>query len=130
MPLHLKNWQRLTKKSEDVFSVTAIVAWNEIFANQLDESDVFEAKESMRKWQSNKDWLENSLMLFQEIANWAKKNGLDVSGRLRWFIEQLLDFDRQQVTVIGASKAAKHNFLESVVGPVLMLPITPMRLEH
>ncbi|WP_413374773.1 GTP-binding protein [Alkalihalobacillus sp. 1P02AB] len=116
IPVHMRNWFELSKKANDLLSTTAILAWNELFPGQLEEAITYQAKEKMESLPVQSDSLESSLMLFQEISNWAKKHELEVGQRLRWLMQQLLDFDKKHVLIAGASVGAKKSFLDDVVG--------------
>lgn len=63
--------------------------------------------------------LEYALRLFDSIMQWAKRNGLSVSTRLKWMARELIDFDVQHILVAGMNGSGKTAFIQSVLADPL-----------
>ncbi|GAF65442.1 putative GTPase [Bacillus sp. TS-2] len=119
IPLHIRNWFMISSSEDQLLSVTAVLSWNDMFPEQIEEEFVHEAKEQLEQVSGSVDWLEKSLVLFQEIESWAKKHDLMIGQKYEWVIKELLQFNQKNLMVAGTLKGGKNSFLEGLIGSSL-----------
>ncbi len=101
---------------ETVLAAAAVLSWNELFPASISIEIVSEAENLLMVTENNMDELEECLSLFDSILVWAKKHDMGENNRLKWMVEQLIDFDTQHMLVIGFSGRGKSTFVNSIVG--------------
>ena len=116
IPDLLTNWLRLADSKNDVLAAAAVLSWNELFPASLSMSIVNEAEKLISVTETEMDELEECLALFDSITNWAQANEMGENNRVKWIVEQLVDFDTQHVLITGLGGSGKSTFVNLVLG--------------
>ncbi|WP_342429802.1 dynamin family protein [Neobacillus sp. FSL H8-0543] len=116
IPDLLTNWLRLGYPAETVLASAAVLSWNELFPASISMEIVSEAERLLLMTENNMDELEECLSLFESILDWAKAHDMGENNRLKWMVEQLIDFDTQHMLVIGFSGCGKSTFVNAILG--------------
>lgn len=119
IPDLLTNWLRLTDSTNVVFASAAVLSWSELFPASISIAIVHEAEMLIGQTEYNLNELEECLTLFDRIIEWAKVNDMGENNRLRWIVEQLIDFDTQHLFVTGFSGSGKSSFINTILGEQL-----------
>lgn len=85
------------------------------FSGQHRPQQIADAETILHHAEQTLDQLEYALRLFDSIMQWAKRNGLSVSTRLKWMARELIDFDVQHILVAGMNGSGKTTFIQSVL---------------
>jgi GTPase Era involved in 16S rRNA processing len=116
IPDLLTNWLRIGSPAEIVLAAAAVLSWNELFPASLSIEIVSEAENLLLVTETNMNELEECLSLFDSILVWAKAHDMGENNRLKWMVEQLIDFDTQHMLVMGFSGRGKSTFVNSILG--------------
>ncbi|MEH7159122.1 dynamin family protein [Neobacillus drentensis] len=116
IPDLLTNWLRLADDKNTVLAAAAVLSWNELFPASLSMSIVNEAEKLISVTGTEMDELEECLTLFDAITNWAQANEMGENNRVKWIVEQLVDFDTQHFLITGLSGSGKSTFVNLVLG--------------
>ncbi|MBT2723858.1 dynamin family protein [Bacillus sp. ISL-46] len=116
IPDFLTNWLRLADRKDTVLAAAAVLSWNELFPASISMSIVSEAEKLISITETDMDELEECLTLFDAITNWAQSNEMGENNRVKWIVEQLVDFDKQHLLITGLSGSGKSTFVNLVLG--------------
>ncbi|MFC0472439.1 GTP-binding protein [Halalkalibacter kiskunsagensis] len=116
IPNLLTNWLKVTGSSELAIVSTAVLAWNELRPSSINQAIVNEANTLLKQGRISEDGLEQSLLLFESIMQWADEHELKVGNRLKWMIQELLNFNVNHLLVIGSSANEQSSFMNLMVG--------------
>ncbi|MGG3772636.1 GTP-binding protein [Heyndrickxia faecalis] len=119
MPGILTNWLRITDQAHALQASTAVLAWGDLFPGSIGPQQIADAEAILNHAEQTLDQLEYALRLFDSIMQWAKRNGLSVSTRLKWMARELIDFDVQHILVTGMNGSGKTAFIQSVLADPL-----------
>ena len=119
LPSLLRNWLRVTDRQQALLASSAVLAWNDNFPGMIGQVDLDKAKDILQQAENNRNGLEDSVRLFEEIDRWAAQNKLAVSERDKWIIDELLDVDVQHIMIAGTSGSGKSALIHSIVGDEL-----------
>ncbi|MUK90357.1 hypothetical protein GMD78_18445 [Ornithinibacillus sp. L9] len=86
---HLTNWLEISSVSDTLISSTAILAWDELFPSELDETVVSEAEYHFENSNAHQNGRQVGMELFESIQTWAEKEGLldDLSDFIKPMLE-------------------------------------------
>ncbi|WP_235749725.1 tetratricopeptide repeat protein [Neobacillus bataviensis] len=93
IPDLLTNWFRLADESNVVLSSAAVLSWNELFPASISMSIVSEAEKLISLTETDMDELNECLFLLDSIMSWAQAHDMGENNRIKWFVQQLVDFD-------------------------------------
>ncbi len=116
IPNFLTNWLRLADTKNVVLSAAAVLSWNELFPASLSMSIVNEAEKLISITETDMDELEECLTLFDAITNWAQANEMGENNRVKWIVQQLVNFDTQHLLITGLSGSGKSTFVNTILG--------------
>lgn len=116
IPDFLTNWVRLADSKNVVLAAAAVLSWNELFPATISMSIVNEAEKLISITETDMDELEECLTLFDAITNWAQANEMGENNRVKWLVDQLIDFDTQHLLITGLSGSGKSTFVNLVLG--------------
>jgi tetratricopeptide (TPR) repeat protein len=116
IPDFLTNWVRLADSKNVVLAAAAILSWNELFPASLRMSIVNEAEKLISSTETDMDEQEECLTLFDAIINWAQANEMGENNRVKWIVEQLVNFDTQHLLITGLSGSGKSTFVNLILG--------------
>lgn len=119
MPNHLQNWLKLSDVSEALFAAAALLAWEQAVPNSMNDTVITDAQQLMYESNKYEHSLEDSVNLFNEVLSWAEQNGVFVSFKWKWHIQQLLDFNLQYVLLTGTQLSGKENVKDIVLGKII-----------
>ncbi|WP_163539150.1 hypothetical protein [Gracilibacillus sp. YIM 98692] len=77
VPTLLLHWMEVKDTSDSVVVSAAVISWSEFFPSSIDSSVVNEAEEIFYYSENVYNVLGESLDLFESIAKWTNRNGLD-----------------------------------------------------
>ncbi|MFJ5714315.1 dynamin family protein [Neobacillus sp. NPDC093127] len=116
IPDLLTNWLRIADQANVVLSSAAVLSWNELFPASISMSIVSEAEKLISMTDSDIDELDECLTLFDSIMNWAQAHEMGENNRLKWLVDQLIDFDNQHIFITGLSGSGKSSFVNAIMG--------------
>jgi GTP-binding protein EngB required for normal cell division len=116
IPDLLTNWLRLADHASAVLSSAAVISWNELFPASISMSIVSEAEKLISMTETDMDELDECLTLFDAIMDWADAHEMGENNRVKWCIQQLIDFDTQHLLITGLSGTGKSTFVNTVLG--------------
>ncbi|WP_312473338.1 dynamin family protein [Neobacillus sp.] len=116
IPDLLTNWLRLADSKNLVLSSAAVLSWNELFPASVSVSVVNEAENLISMTETDMDELDECLTLFDSIMNWAQAHEMGENNRLKWPVEQLIDFDTQHFFITGLIGSGKSAFVNTILG--------------
>lgn len=116
IPDFLTNWLRLADRKNVVLAAAAVLSWNELFPASLSMSIVSEAEKLISKTETDMDELEECLTLFEAIINWAQANEMGENNRVKWVVQQLVDFDTHHLLITGLDGSGKSTFVNMIIG--------------
>jgi GTP-binding protein EngB required for normal cell division len=116
IPDLITNWLRVGSPADTVLAAAAVLSWNELFPASISIEIVNEAENLLLVTENNMDELEECLSLFDSILVWAKAHDMGENNRLKWMVEQLIDFDTHHMLVIGFSGNGKSTFVNAILG--------------
>lgn len=116
IPDLLTNWQRMADPANVVLASAAVLSWNELFPASLSVTIVKEAEQLISVTAADIDELEECLALFDSIIEWAADHDMAENNRMKWVVDQLVDFDTQHVMVTGLAGSGKSSFINTVLG--------------
>ncbi len=119
LPSLLRNWIRITDRKHALLASSAILAWNDNFPGMIGQIDIDHAERVLMQAENNRNGLEDSVRLFEEIDQWANQNNLSVSERQKWIIDELLDVNVQHIMIAGTSGSGKSALIHSILGEEL-----------
>ena len=128
LPDLLTNWLRLADHEHIVIAAAAVLSWNEMFPGSLSVSIVKESEELISKLEFESDELEECLTLFQSIIKWADTYDMGENNRVKWIVQQLLDFQTYHMLVTGLSDSGKSTFINTLLGEDLQDSPTSMAI--
>lgn len=73
---HLTIWMNVSSGTDSSVSSSAVLAWNEMFPKQLDDSLVSKAGQLLTVSSHYQTCMEDGIQLYQSIKKWAEKEGL------------------------------------------------------
>lgn len=127
IPDLLTNWLRLSDSKHAVVAGAAVLSWNELFPASISVSIVEEAENLIAHIEHSFDELEECLTLFEAIMKRARVHDMGEHHRLKWIVEQLIDFDSHHLFVTGYSGSGKSSFINTILGEELQdSPTTSM----
>ncbi|WP_050615621.1 dynamin family protein [Bacillus testis] len=115
MPELLTNWAAITERKQALAAYSALLAWNEFFPESIKPGDIQRAENQIWDCAKNADLLDDSLHLFDSLVAWASKQDVEVSAKLRWFVEEILDLSKQNILVAGVNDIGKSSFINTVL---------------
>ncbi|WP_019242101.1 MULTISPECIES: dynamin family protein [Bacillus] len=132
LPMALENWVDIVKPSQGLMAYSALLAWNEFFPDTISQRAVQFSENNIWESANNPHVLEDSLELFYELTEWASEQNVEITTRLRWLIQEILDLTKQNVLVIGVNRTGKSTFINSVLKEQLFLTETKntVRVKH
>lgn len=116
IPDLLTNWVRLADSKNVVLAAAAVLSWNELFPASLRMSIVNEAEKLISITETDMDEQEECLTLFDAIINWAQANEMGENNRVKWIVQQLVNFDTQHLLITGLSGSGKSTFVNLILG--------------
>lgn len=116
IPDFLTNWLRLADSKDAVLAAAAVLSWNELFPASISMSIVNEAEKLISLTETDMDELEECLTLFDAITYWAQSNEMGENNRVKWIVQELVDFDNQHLLITGLSGSGKSTFVNLVLG--------------
>ncbi len=116
IPDCLTNWLRLADSKDTVLAAAAVLSWNELFPASISMSIVNEAEKLISLTETDMDELEECLTLFDAITTWAQSNDMGENNRVKWIVQELVDFDNQHLLITGLSGSGKSTFVNLVLG--------------
>ncbi|QCJ41407.1 GTP-binding protein [Bacillus sp. S3] len=116
IPDLLTNWFRLADRANVVLSSAAVLSWNELFPATISTSIVSEAEKLISLTETDMDELDECLTLFDSIMSWAEAHDMGENNRIKWLVDQLVDFDTQHLFITGLSGTGKSTFVNTVLG--------------
>ena len=116
IPDSLTNWLRLADSKDTVLAAAAVLSWNELFPASISMSIVNEAEKLISLTETDMDELEECLTLFDAITTWAQSNDMGENNRVKWIVQELVDFDNQHLLITGLSGSGKSTFVNLVLG--------------
>ena len=119
LPSLLRNWLRITDRQHALLASSAVLAWNDNFPAMIGQVDLDNAERILMHAENNRNSLEDSVRLFEEIDRWADENNLAVSERQKWIIDELLDVNVQHIMIAGTSGSGKSALIHSILGEEL-----------
>ena len=119
LPSLLRNWLRITDRQHALLASSAVLAWNDNFPAMIGPVDLDKAERILMNAQNDRNSLEDSVRLFEEIDRWAEENNLAVSERQKWIIDELLDVNVQHIMIAGTSGSGKSALIHSILGEEL-----------
>ncbi|WP_160723867.1 dynamin family protein [Bacillus sp. USDA818B3_A] len=119
IPDLLTNWLCLADNRNVVLASAAVLSWNELFPATMSQSIVSDAEKLISFTGTDMDELEESLALFDTIIEWAEDHDMGSSNRYKWLVEQLVDFDRQNLLITGLTGSGKSTFVNTLLGEEL-----------
>ncbi|GHI00677.1 dynamin family protein [Neobacillus kokaensis] len=114
VPDLLTNWLRLADKDHVVISSAAILSWNELFPASLSVSIVKEAENLISTIEIELNELQECLTLFDTIMDWAEAHDMGTNSRVKWMVEQLVDFETYRILVTGLTGSGKSTFVNNL----------------
>lgn len=124
MPRLLENWTKLARPSQALSAYSAALTWNEFYPSTLTQETVDESNRLIWECRSNPHLMDDSVTLFQTLANWASEHNVDVDSKLHWFVQEILDVNKQNVLVVGVNDTGKSSFINSILGVELFVAPT------
>lgn len=116
IPDLLTNWVRLTDPAQTVVASAAVLSWNELFPASISMSIVSEAEDLISHTETEMDELEECLSLFEAILKWAQDHDMGENNRLKWIVQQLIDFETHHLLITGLSGSGKSTFVNAILG--------------
>nr|WP_263323261.1 dynamin family protein [Neobacillus sp. Marseille-Q6967] len=116
VPDLLTNWLRLSAPAHTVLASAAVLSWNELFPASLSLSIVQVAENLIAETDHTIDELEECLALFDTILDWAQAQDMGANNRLKWIVQQLVDFDTHHLFITGLSGTGKSAFINLLLG--------------
>ncbi|MCU9614462.1 GTP-binding protein [Caldibacillus lycopersici] len=120
VPDVLTVWVKLVKPTEGVIPAAAIFAWNEMMPSTMDQETIRTAEHIIFHAENDVDVLEKSQQLCQMVMDWAAENQLEISGRLQFLSNQLLESERQHIGIISMAGSDKSLFINSLLNEPLL----------
>ncbi|WP_442597896.1 dynamin family protein [Neobacillus sp. D3-1R] len=111
IPAFLSNWIQFTGSA---VASAAILAWNEIFPASLNAAALNEAENRVYQTQRENVSLDEVIQLFDAILEWADGVDIQIGHRIKWVINELVDFKKHHLLVAemnGNGKSAFINFI-------------------
>ena len=116
IPDMLTNWLRLADQANVVLSSAAVLSWNELFPASISLSIVSDAEKLISMTETDMNELDECLSLFDSIMNWAQAHDMGKNYRIKWIVDQLVDFDTQHIFITGLSGTGKSTFVNTILG--------------
>ncbi|WP_044160507.1 tetratricopeptide repeat protein [Virgibacillus sp. MSP4-1] len=103
LPNYLTNWIHLSTHSDDLFAGSAVLAWNEMFPEDIDDSVVRRAEHRVSESPDYENVLDECLKLFETLLNWARDKGVALDARAENLVRQLTDLNEHRLMIWGTS---------------------------
>ncbi|MDP4083336.1 MAG: dynamin family protein [Bacillota bacterium] len=116
VPLKLTNWLHLANHEEALFASTATLSWSELFPGSIEAEVVSRAEAIFSELENNIDLKGECAQLFQSILKWAEEREMGNNSRLNWMFDKLMDFDVQNIFILGQNGSGKSSFIHSILG--------------
>ncbi|SFB07594.1 MULTISPECIES: dynamin family protein [unclassified Bacillus (in: firmicutes)] len=120
IPDLLTNWVRITDQEHALFASTSVLAWNEMFPSSISGPIVLDSENLIYHSKNQTDGMEEAILLFETIANWAKGHEFAVGNRLEWIVNELADMNKRHVVVAGSNTNGKSMFVNAILGGKLV----------
>ncbi|WP_337017886.1 GTP-binding protein [Oceanobacillus massiliensis] len=104
IPNYLSNWMKISSGSDKLISASALLAWSDLFPDDLEVSMTDLAKTEIGQSSAHLDVLDDGLRLFQTVKNWALDKGVFLDKRFEWTFNELIDFRHSHILVAGTGK--------------------------
>ncbi|MGN1386863.1 MAG: GTP-binding protein [Bacillus sp. (in: firmicutes)] len=115
MPKFLENWMTITRSSQTIWVCTAVLTWNEFYPSVIREEMIEQAKQNLWTCATNPDILQDCLRLFQDLTKWANTNDIEISAKVRWLVQEIMDLSYTNVFVAGVNGTGKSAFINSIL---------------
>ncbi|MGV3487497.1 MAG: tetratricopeptide repeat protein, partial [Tuberibacillus sp.] len=115
IPNLLNNWLKISLGSDVINAAAAVLAWSELFPDDLESSTVSKAEARLSEAPRYRNNLEDVLELFESIRKWAKGEGMALEERLEWLVGQLLDSNHYHLLIAGASSGGKNDIMNALL---------------
>ncbi|QQZ08879.1 tetratricopeptide repeat protein [Heyndrickxia vini] len=116
VPEHLENWLKVADSTHALAASAAVLSWAEIFPSSINQSIIQEAENIIVHAKNETDVLKESVRLFENIIEWAKKQEVQIGYSLHWMVRQLLDHRVHHLLVAGNSENGKVDFINAALG--------------
>ncbi|GAA0493130.1 dynamin family protein [Salinibacillus aidingensis] len=103
LPNYLTNWIHLSTPSDDLFAGSAVLAWNEMFPADIDDTVVRRAEHRVSESPDYENVLDECLQLFETLLNWAQDKGVALDARAEKLVQQLADLNEHRLMIWGTS---------------------------
>ncbi|MGP4040915.1 GTP-binding protein [Gracilibacillus sp. D59] len=115
MPSHLTNWMKLSTASDALIASSAVLAWNEIYSSNMEDSIIREAENLLGQSDRYQDGIEDALKLFKSIMKWAAGESLQLDKRFEWIVDELQDLNEYHLMITGAETSGKSSFVNTLL---------------
>ncbi|MGM9925947.1 MAG: dynamin family protein [Bacillus sp. (in: firmicutes)] len=119
MPRLLTNWARIAQPAQTLSAYAAVIAWNEFYQGALDQETVQAVEQKIWHCKDHRSLLSESLELFRAIERWASSYNMELGIKMNWFVQEILDLQKQNVIVVGVNGTGKSAFINSILGESL-----------
>ncbi|WP_042346233.1 GTP-binding protein [Bacillus massiliigorillae] len=116
MPSLLVNWTNIVQPAQALAAYSALIAWNDFYPGVIKEETVRSVENKIWRCTDQKNLLADSLQLFDSIKQWTSEHKMDIGTKMRWFVQEILDLQKQNVVVVGVNGTGKTAFINAILG--------------